>query len=118
MSELTGNPQARKRFLFRRAKRMLERRGLGLKKLQSGGFIVIDGENEEKLAEFKTIEELGPAYGLWGYQIPNEEHPSKDAVTGMQTPHEAALVESLKPPKPPKPKAPAPKVPSPKSKKW
>lgn len=90
------NPQERKRYLFRRAKRMLEARGFGVKKVQSGGFILIDGESEKPIGQFETIEKLGAVLGLWGLPLPNPEQPDHDVATGLDTPETAAIREKIK----------------------
>lgn len=87
------NPQERKRLLQKRAKRELEAAGYGLKKLQGGGFLLIDGETEETLAEFETIEELGLACGLWGEDATEGD---RDPETGRDTPETAAIREKVK----------------------
>lgn len=96
------NPQERKRLLQHRAKRLLEEAGYGLKKKQDA-FLVIDGESEEVLAEFESIEQVGKAFGFWGNDVPDTETenagqwqkpPDRDE-TGTDTPETAAVREKL-----------------------
>jgi len=75
---------------------MLEARGFGLKRVQSGGFILINGESEEPLAQFETIEKLGAVLGLWGLPLPDPERPDHDVATGLDTPETAAVRERMK----------------------
>ena len=108
------NPQEKKRLLQKRAKCELEAAGYGLKKLQGGGFLVINGETEEVLAQFDDIERLGQVFGLWGEDVSDAliEHseavlertgkwpkpPDKDPQTGKDTPETAAVREKIKAP--------------------
>lgn len=103
------NPQEKKRLLQKRAKRELEARGYGVKKLQGGGFLVINGETEKPICEFETIEQLGRVFGLWGEDIPDAvtdyadeilattgkwmKPPDRDPKTGLDTPETAAIRE-------------------------
>ena len=90
------NPQERKRLLFKRAKRELEERGFGLKKSQSGEFTLVNGETEEPIAQFKTIEQVGAVLGLWGTPMIDPEHPDRDVLSGRDTPETAAVREKMK----------------------
>lgn len=119
------NPQEKKRLLQKRAKRELEKAGYGLKKLQSGEYLVIDGETEKTLAKFKNIEQVGQCFGLWGGEIPDEvvdwteevldktgkwiKPPDTDPFTGRDTPEAAAVREKVKPKKIKATTPPAPK---------
>lgn len=103
------NPQEKKRLLERRAKRMLEESGFGMKKTQTGSYSVIDGKSEKILAQFDDIEQLGETLGLWGGELPESAYkyaefvarhtgkwpkpPDKDPETGMDTPTTAAVRE-------------------------
>lgn len=66
IAEMRANPQERKRLLFQLAKTELEGRGYALKKQQSGGFLLLNGETEDVLAEFPDIETVGQKMALWG----------------------------------------------------
>ena len=87
------NPQERKRLLAKRAKRILEASGFGLKKTQDGKYYVLDGETEELLAEFEDIESLGIAFNLWSPS--NNGLFERDKETGLDTPELAAVRERV-----------------------
>ena len=103
------NPQEKKRLLQRRAKRELEAAGYGLKKLQSGGYLVIDGQTEKPIAEFDDIDQVGQVFGFWGEDNPDAvtdytdkvlaetgkwlKPPDRDPKTGLDTPETAAIRE-------------------------
>ncbi len=108
---LHDNPQEKKRLLQKKLKRELEKAGYGLKKLQDGSFIVIYGDTEEVIVKFKDIEDAGRTFGLWGHDLPETAYkdaeatvratgkwpmpPSKDPLTGLDTPETAAIREKI-----------------------